>query len=26
MLYVNITHSWFFDPKNWDDKQSIFDE
>ena len=26
MLYVNMTHSWFFDPKNWDDKQSIFDE
>lgn len=26
MLYVNMTHSWFFDPKNWDDKQSIFEE
>jgi hypothetical protein len=25
MLYVNMTHSWFFDPKNWDDQQSIFD-
>lgn len=25
MLYVNMTHSWFFDPKNWDNKQSIFD-
>lgn len=24
LLYVNLTHSWFFDPKNWDDKQSIF--
>lgn len=24
MLYVNLTHSWFFDPKNWDDKQSLF--
>lgn len=26
MLYVNMTHSWFFDPKNWDNKQSIFEE
>ena len=25
MLYVNMTHAWFFDPKNWDNKQSIFD-
>jgi ectoine hydroxylase-related dioxygenase (phytanoyl-CoA dioxygenase family) len=24
MLYVNMTHSWFNDPKNWDNKQSIF--
>jgi hypothetical protein len=24
MLYVNMTHSWFNDPKNWDDKQRIF--
>lgn len=24
LLYVNLTHSWFFDPKNWDNKQSIF--
>lgn len=26
MLYVNLTHSWFFDPKNWDNKQSIFED
>ena len=26
LLYVNLTHSWFFDPKNWDDKQSIFSD
>lgn len=25
MLYVNMTHSWFNDPKNWDDRKSIFD-
>lgn len=25
LLYVNMTHSWFFDPKNWDNKQSIFE-
>lgn len=24
MLYVNMTHSWFNDPKNWDDKMMIF--
>jgi hypothetical protein len=24
LLYVNLTHSWFFDPKNWDNNQSIF--
>jgi hypothetical protein len=25
MLYVNMTHAWFFDPKNWDNRQSIFE-
>lgn len=25
MLYVNMTHSWFNDPKNWDNRKSIFD-
>jgi len=25
MLYVNMTHSWFNDPKNWDERQSVFD-
>jgi ectoine hydroxylase-related dioxygenase (phytanoyl-CoA dioxygenase family) len=25
LLYVNITHAWFHDPKNWDDRQRIFD-
>jgi len=25
MLYVNMMHSWFFDPKNWDMKKSIFE-
>ncbi len=25
MLYVNMTHSWFNDPKNWDDERSIFE-
>ncbi len=25
MLYVNLTHSWFHDPKNWDDRKGIFD-
>jgi len=24
MLYVNMTHSWFHDPKNWDDREAIF--
>ncbi len=24
ILYVNMTHSWFFDPKNWDNKKSLF--
>ena len=23
MLYVNMTHSWFNDPKNWDDRKRI---
>jgi hypothetical protein len=26
MLYVNMTQSWFHDPKNWDDRQPIFSE
>ena len=25
MLYVNLSHSWFHDPKNWDDRKGIFD-
>lgn len=25
LLYVNMTHAWFHDPKNWDDRQRIFD-
>ena len=25
MLYLNVTQSWFHDPKNWDDRESIFD-
>jgi hypothetical protein len=24
MLYMNITHAWFHDPKNWNDRQAIF--
>lgn len=24
MLYVNMTHSWFHDPKNWDMRKGIF--
>ena len=24
MLYVNIMHKWFTDPKNWDDREQIF--
>ena len=24
MLYVNLTHSWFHDPKNWDLNKKIF--
>eukprot|EP00985_Skeletonema_marinoi_P017818 scaffold9862_cov117-Skeletonema_marinoi.AAC.3 len=24
MLYLNVTQSWFHDPKNWDDRKSIF--
>lgn len=24
MLYLNVTQSWFHDPKNWDDRESIF--
>ena len=24
MLYLNCTQSWFHDPKNWDDRESIF--
>jgi ectoine hydroxylase-related dioxygenase (phytanoyl-CoA dioxygenase family) len=26
LMYTNMTHSWFHDPKNWDDRQAIFDE
>jgi hypothetical protein len=25
MLYLNVTQSWFHDPKNWDDWERIFD-
>jgi hypothetical protein len=25
MLYLNVTKSWFHDPKNWDDRESIFE-
>jgi ectoine hydroxylase-related dioxygenase (phytanoyl-CoA dioxygenase family) len=24
MLYTNMTHSWFHDPKNWEDRKRIF--
>jgi ectoine hydroxylase-related dioxygenase (phytanoyl-CoA dioxygenase family) len=24
LLYTNMTHSWFVDPKNWNDRQRIF--
>ncbi len=24
MLYVNVSQSWFHDPKNWDDRERIF--
>lgn len=24
MLYLNVSQSWFHDPKNWDDRESIF--
>ncbi|GFH48883.1 hypothetical protein CTEN210_05359 [Chaetoceros tenuissimus] len=26
LLYINLTHSWFFDPKNWNNRQSIFED
>lgn len=25
MMYINYTHSWFHDPKNWNNNESIFD-
>ncbi|KAL7524670.1 hypothetical protein ACHAWF_003378, partial [Thalassiosira exigua] len=25
MLYSNVTQAWFHDPKNWDDRERIFD-
>ena len=25
MLYLNVTQSWFHDPKNWDDRDRFFD-
>lgn len=25
MLYLNVSQSWFHDPKNWDDREKIFD-
>ena len=25
MLYLNVSQSWFHDPKNWDDRERIFD-
>ena len=24
MLYLNVSQSWFYDPKNWDDREKIF--
>lgn len=24
LLYLNVTQSWFHDPKNWDDREKIF--
>jgi hypothetical protein len=24
LLYMNLTHSWFSDPKNWDDRERLF--
>ena len=24
LLYTNMTHAWFHDPKNWNDRQQIF--
>jgi len=25
IIYVNYHHSWFHDPKNWNDKEKLFD-
>jgi hypothetical protein len=25
LLYLNVTQSWFHDPKNWDDRERIFE-
>eukprot|EP00814_Leptocylindrus_danicus_P022205 CAMPEP_0116006046 /NCGR_PEP_ID=MMETSP0321-20121206/1504_1 /TAXON_ID=163516 /ORGANISM="Leptocylindrus danicus var. danicus, Strain B650" /LENGTH=186 /DNA_ID=CAMNT_0003474543 /DNA_START=132 /DNA_END=692 /DNA_ORIENTATION=- len=24
LLYINLTHEWFVDPKNWDDREKLF--
>ena len=24
LLYVNLTHTWFVDPKNWEDREKLF--
>ena len=26
LLYTNLTQHWFHDPKNWSDKESVFDD
>ena len=26
LLYINLTHEWFIDPKNWDDREKLFPE
>lgn len=24
LLYINLTHEWFVDPKNWEDREKLF--
>ena len=24
LLYINLTHTWFVDPKNWEDRERLF--
>ena len=26
LLYVNMMHEWFHDPKNWDNQQRFFEQ